>query len=190
MKQYLLASHYIDWDHPEVLACAKSLGSGLYTKNEIAKRCFEFVRDDIEHSGDIKSIHLTAKASEVLFYKTGFCYSKSHLLVALLRANGIPSGLCYQRLSLDGEKPPFSLHSLTALFLEEHGWYRVDARGNKEGVDAQFTPPNERLAFPIAMEGECDFKAIFAEPWSLVTEFLDQGSPNERLPDCEILTSL
>jgi hypothetical protein len=26
-------------------------------------------------------------------------------------------------------------------FLKNHGWYRIDARGNKEGVNAQFSPP-------------------------------------------------
>ncbi|WP_338430147.1 transglutaminase domain-containing protein [Synechococcus elongatus] len=37
----------------------------------------------------------------MLEYRTGYCYAKSHLLVALLRACSIPAGFCYQRLSFD-----------------------------------------------------------------------------------------
>jgi len=35
---------------------------------------------------------VTCKASDVLIYGTGYCYAKSHLLAALLRANAIPAG--------------------------------------------------------------------------------------------------
>jgi len=72
---------------------------------------------------------VTLKASEVLENKTGFCYAKSHLLAAFLRANRIPSGLCYQRLSVYENGPPFCLHGLNAVFLPGIGWYRIDARG-------------------------------------------------------------
>ena len=42
---------------------------------------------------------------------------------------------------------------------------RIDSRGNKEGVDAQFTPPNEKLAFRVRPEfGEIDYETIFIEP--------------------------
>ena len=90
---------------------------------------------------DFGRVEVTCRASDVLAARTGFCYAKSHLLAALLRANGIPAALCYQRLSIDGQGPPFCLHGLNAVHLPEHGWYRIDARGNKPGVDAQFTPP-------------------------------------------------
>ena len=32
------------------------------------------------------------------------------------------------------------LARLNAVYLDEFGWYRCDPRGNKEGVNAQFTP--------------------------------------------------
>jgi hypothetical protein len=56
--------------------------------------------------------------------------------------------------------------------LPEHGWYRVDARGNKPGVDAQFRPPVERLAFAIEIPGEADLPGLFAEPNSAVLDVL------------------
>nr|WP_320193052.1 transglutaminase family protein [uncultured Desulfobacter sp.] len=67
----------------------------------------------------------------VLKYKTGYCYAKSHLLAALLRACNIPAGLCYQRLTIANNKAPFCLHGLNAVYLQRHGWYRIDSRGNK-----------------------------------------------------------
>ena len=107
---------------------------------------------------------VTLKASEVLENKTGLCYAKSHLLAAFLRANRIPSGLCYQRLSIDENAPPFCLHGLIAVFIPEIGWYRIDPRGNKENINAQFDPPVEHLAFTVKLKGEADLLEIWPEP--------------------------
>lgn len=171
-NDFLTRSEFIDCDHPSIRNKAKEIANKQSSKKDIAKACFEFVRDQIKHSNDFQLNPVTCKASDVLKHKTGYCYAKSHLLAALLRANGIPAGLCYQRLTIDDEKPPFCLHGLNAIYLEDHGWYKVDARGNKEGVDAQFTPPIEQLAFPILIEGEIDLPEIYAEPLPQVIEVL------------------
>ncbi|HKX31600.1 MAG TPA: transglutaminase family protein, partial [Blastocatellia bacterium] len=152
-----------------------------------ARRCFEWVRDEIRHTYDYGLTQVTCRASEVLEAGTGICYAKSHLLAALLRANSIPAGFCYQRLSLDDRGERFCLHGLNALFVPEIGWYRVDARGNKPEVDAQFCPPVERLAFRITMDQEADLPEIWPDPLPVVIEAL-QSSPTcdrlwGRLPD-------
>jgi transglutaminase-like putative cysteine protease len=90
----------------------------------------------------------------VLEHGTGLCYAKSHLLAAVLRANGIPAGFCYQRLSRDEPGAPYCLHGLNSVYLPAYGWCPIDARGNKSGVDAQFGPPERRLAFAIQFPGE------------------------------------
>jgi transglutaminase-like putative cysteine protease len=168
MKEYLQVSETIDWQHPEVLACARSLAANHATTSAIAQACFEYVRDEIRHSFDYQANPVTWRASDVLKYKTGYCFAKSHLLAALLRANQIPAGFCYQRLSIDDRGEPYSLHGFNAIHLPEFGWYRVDARGNKVGVNAQFTPPQEQLAFAIKLLDEADFPAILAEPLPLI----------------------
>jgi hypothetical protein len=56
--------------------------------------------------------------------------------------------------------------------LPEIGWYRVDARVNKEGVNAQFTPPIEKLAYKTQLPEEADFQLIFAAPLQIVIEAL------------------
>ncbi len=127
----------------------------------------------------------------MLAHKTGYCYAKSHLLAALLRANGLPAGLCYQRLSVDDKGAPYCLHGLNAVFLKNHGWYRMDARGNKEGVDAQFTPPHEQLAFPIRSAFEADLPEIWAEPLPVVVSVLETYKTYDEvyrnLPDVDLI---
>lgn len=167
-----------------------ALAEGASRSVEIAKRCFEWVRDEIRHSHDHQLNPVTCTASEVLRHRTGYCYAKSHLLAALLRANGIPAGLCYQRLSRDENGPPFCLHGLNAVHLEGLGWYRVDPRGNRDEVDAQFTPPVERLAFAIGVPGEMDLPGIHPDPLPVVMAALRThrtwDALWEHLPDVEV----
>lgn len=174
MKEFLASSLYIDYENEEIAYLARSLALDTSSKSEIAKNCFEWVRDNIKHSADYKLNPVTCKASDVLKFKTGYCYAKSHLLAALLRVNEIPAGLCYQRLTIQNDAPPFCLHGLNAVYLEDIGWYRIDARGNKEGVNAQFTPPLEQLAFDIKLAQECNIPDIFSEPLSVVTDTLEK----------------
>lgn len=191
MDKYLEVSDYIDWTQAEILALAKQLADESDSDVDIAKRCFEWVRDEIKHSWDYQQDPVTCKASEVLKQGTGYCYAKSHLLAALLRANNIPAGLCYQRLSINDDGAPYSLHGLNAVYLKGYGWYRVDARGNKQGIDAQFKPPLEQLAFPINERGEKDFPDILAEPHNSIiaalTQYTSIKDVFENLPDAEAL---
>lgn len=119
--------------------------------------------DEIRHSWDHRLNPVTCSASTVLEHGTGYCYAKSHLLAALLRANGIPAGLCHQCPGIADGRPPYCLHGLNAVHLAGHGWYRIDARGNKPGIDAQFTPPVERLPFPTGLPGEADLPGIHVD---------------------------
>ena len=191
MNKYLESSVYIDWETPEISELAESLSTGASSEENITKNCFEWVRDNIKHSADYKLNPVTCKASDVLKYKTGYCYAKSHLLAALLRANGIPTGLCYQRLSIEDDGAPYSLHGLNAVFLKSHGWYRIDARGNKEGVNAQFSPPHEQLAFLVNLKGEVDLPEIWHEPMPVIVTVLEKyktyGEVYNNLPDIELI---
>jgi transglutaminase-like putative cysteine protease len=87
---YLRVTDVLDWTEPAVQTLARSLGEETGNRLETARRCFEWVRDHIRHSVDFQMNPVTCSASEALRAGTGFCYAKSHLLVALLRANGIP----------------------------------------------------------------------------------------------------
>lgn len=172
LSAYLQPCDYVDFLHPAIQAKAEALRATHADLVDLARASFHFVRDEIPHSWDAQRNPVTLKASEVLEHATGYCYAKSHLLAALLRANGIPAGLCYQRLSLEGNGAPYCLHGLNALWLAETGWCRIDARGNKPGVTAMFTPPVETLAFPLHDPNELDFPFLFAKPLPLIIESL------------------
>jgi hypothetical protein len=48
MNHYLENSHYIDWQHPAVLAKALELSGNETDKVNIVRSCFEFVRTTVE----------------------------------------------------------------------------------------------------------------------------------------------
>jgi len=190
---FLRPAHCIDADHPAVVAQARALAAEATSTQDLVRRCFEFVRDDIRHSSDHGQGPVTCTASDVLRERTGFCYAKSHLLAALLRANGVPTGLCYQRLSMaaSGRGAPYGLHGLNAVWLDEFGWVRLDARGNKPGLSTVFQPPAVSLAYQARAPLERDLPEIWAEPLPVVREVLQSAARIEdvlaRLPDIELL---
>ncbi|MEW5540840.1 transglutaminase-like domain-containing protein [Streptomyces cyaneofuscatus] len=162
---YLAADEVIDHEHPvvrETVAALTREGDDAYT---YARTAFEYVRDTIPHSADSGDPRVTWRASDVLATRNGICYAKSIALTALLRAHAIPAGLCYQRLTDDDGTNPV-VHGLVALRLPGHDrWARVDPRGNKPGVDAQFSLGAERLAWAVREEiGEVDYPALHATP--------------------------
>ena len=175
MEKYLVETEIINFSNEDVYNLARELAKGCKSDEAVAKNCFMYVRDEIRHSGDYKEHITTCKASEVLEHKTGWCYAKAILLAALLRANGIPTAFCYQRLSCsEYEDGIYCLHGLNAVYLQKHGWYKVDARGNKEGVNAEFSPPVEKLAFE-PQENEYDIKEFYSDPLPEVVEALKRN---------------
>jgi hypothetical protein len=66
------------------------------------------------------------------------------------------------------------LHGLNGIYIESLSkWIRVDARGNRGTIDAQFSTDEERLAFPIDHErGEFLHETIYIEPLPSVVEAL------------------
>jgi transglutaminase-like putative cysteine protease len=173
---YLAPSAAIDWQHPSILTQATSLTQGVASVPQQVTVLYEWVRDRISHTCDIGEPRVTCTASEVLHQGHGFCFAKAHLLAALLRSCGIPSGFCYQRLVFDEAQPDrFILHGLNAVYLAElNRWARLDARGNKPGVQAEFCcvgplgqvfDPPEQLAYPIRPPlGEVDYPIIYPQP--------------------------
>ena len=125
-------------------------------------------------------------AYEVLAEGHGICFAKSHLLAALLRCKSIPTGFCYQKLILDDETAPILIyHGLNGVYIKEYKmWIRLDARGNKEGVNAQFSLEREQLAFPIRHEkGEEDGFVIYPAPDIKILEKFKNNKTRTELWD-------
>ncbi|GMK37162.1 hypothetical protein PCCS19_02150 [Paenibacillus sp. CCS19] len=167
LDDYLAVSEEVDYHDPAIVRLSASLSEEGKDTIDFIRRAFEFVRDEIHHSWDLRSDRVTCSASEVLRYREGICYAKSNLLSAILRSAGIPTGFCYQRLTL-GDTPDtgYCIHALNAAYIAELGrWIRFDARGNKPGIEAEFSLHEEKLAFPIRQEyEEVDYPVIYAAP--------------------------
>jgi len=184
LEDYLLELDVVDYSHSLIKKKVNDLFVCSFSEMEIIKIAFEYVRDSIAHSFDIQSSQVTCKASEVLYFGEGICYAKSNLLAAILRSKGIPTGFCYQWLT-KGDTPDsgYCIHALNAVYLNKlKRWIRLDARGNKIGVNAQFSIDEEKLAFPIRKKyDEKDYCIIYAKPNANTITALKQSS------DCNVL---
>ncbi|MEU6377076.1 transglutaminase family protein [Streptomyces sp. NPDC046909] len=171
LSAYLAADEVVDHDHPLVREVAARLARQADDSYAYARLAFEFVRDTIPHSQDSGDLRVTWRASDVLEQGTGICYAKAHALAALLRAEDIPTALCYQLLA-DDDGNGHVVHGLVALRFNG-AWHRQDPRGNKPGVDAQFSLDGERLAWvPDPQSNEVDYPVLYAEPHPAVLSAL------------------
>ncbi|MED1562367.1 transglutaminase [Alkalihalobacillus alcalophilus ATCC 27647 = CGMCC 1.3604] len=167
LVDYTVELNEVNFKNPLIKKINEQLFNRKLTEVEKVEKAFHYVRDQISHSWDIQSQKVTRKASEVLEHGMGICYAKSNLLAAILRREGIPTGFCYQRLTLfDTPEEGFCIHALNAVYIEpEQKWIRLDARGNKEGIDAKFSLDEEKLAFKVRPAiGEIDYKTIYSKP--------------------------
>lgn len=167
ISDYLLELPEVDYSNQIIQEKIGVIFDSSQHDIEKANIAFQFVRDEISHSWDIQGTRVTCLASEVLNHKEGICYAKSHLLAALLRSQGIPTGFCYQRLTLfDTPEKGYCIHALNAVYFKTlKKWVRLDARGNKEGIDAQFSTDVEKLAFLVREEfDEKNYPIIYAKP--------------------------
>ena len=167
IDEYLKYDEIIDYKSEDVMKLADILFQKANNELGFIKMAYEFVRDNISHSADINEDIITCSASEVLKAGHGICFAKSHLLAALLRCKSVPAGFCYQKLILDDETAPVLVyHGLNGVYIKDYEkWIRLDARGNKTGVNAQFSIEIEQLAFSIRPEmGEADSFIVYPDP--------------------------
>lgn len=167
IEEYLQEDDVVDYGNKKVKQLADAHYQETRDEAEYIEKAYEYVRDHIAHSADANENAITCSASEVLEAGHGICFAKSHLLAALLRYKSIPAGFCYQKLILDDETAPVLIyHGFNGVYVKEYKkWIRLDARGNKEGVNAQFSLEKEQLAFPVRPEkGEEDGLVIYPDP--------------------------
>src|SRR5262245_20166397 len=70
---FLRSTDVIDWQHPAVTERARMLREVQVGAVAIARSCFEWVRDEIKHTGDFQLLAVTCAASEVLRELSGYC---------------------------------------------------------------------------------------------------------------------
>ena len=174
---FLQEHKYIDFSSPLIIEKAKQLFNQINIDVEKAKIAFEYVRDEIPHSFDIEAKIITAKASDVLKYQTGICHAKANLLAALLRTQGIPTGMFFQHITLaDDDSLGYCVHCFNAIYVDNH-WIKVDARGNTNGKNALFSLDKPILAFPNRQNyNEFFWPGIYANPHKDTMKMLDNAT--------------
>lgn len=186
IEEYLKSDDVTDHNNAIITELADLIFQRADSEIEFIKAAYEFVRDKISHSADINKDIITCSASEVLKAGHGICFAKSHLLAALLRCKAVPAGFCYQKLILDDEAAPVLVyHGLNGVYIKEcKKWIRLDARGNKAGVNAQFSLNEEQLAYPIRPEkGEEDSSTVYPCPDTKILEKLQNNKTRTELFD-------
>ncbi len=170
----------IDWQTPAVRDTARRLAGAESGDEAKARACYGFVRDEIAHSADAGHDALPCRASEVLAAGTGIGFAKSHLLAALLRASGVPTGFCYQVVRRGEDEPGTVLYGFNGVYLASLGrWIGLDARGNRPGLDAQFSTGEPSLA----VRGEWVYPKVYTRPAQVVVDLLSRNSSLAKIAD-------
>jgi transglutaminase-like putative cysteine protease len=210
LGRYLEDTITIDWQTPTVSDLARRLLAAAESPAAGIERMFRFVRDEITHTFDLdlaagaaadadarsasgaadgfdsKFVRrgISCRASEVLALGHGLCHAKSHLLAALLRFAGHPTGFCYVRL-VDDERPGrFVLHGFNAFYWAPTGsWIPVDARGNRREIasECRFEAPFSLAYVPDTERGETLLPWIFKRPGKRVIDALERAPSIETL---------
>ncbi len=176
-NEFLEKTEYVDHDDPVIKNLAERLKNESADELSLIRNTYYFVRDEIRHSWDAKDRRVTVSASDTLREGVGICWAKANLLAALLRANSIPTGFSYQRLTL-GDTPDtgYCIHAMNTVYVSSlDKWIRLDARGNKEGVSAEFSTDEEILAFEIESEGETDYHDNHSYPDKGLMKVLEES---------------
>ena len=175
--RYLEDTIVVDWQTPEVLAQARTCASGLgetATEMDRIAALFEFVRDQTHDALHLETNAVTCSASQVLRERTGLVFARCHLLVALLRACGIPGGFGYQRLKADRQIT--QLHGFVVVWETTRGaWINLDPFG--ETADEAASRPVWRDGLMRSADGprETTYPTIWARPVRQVVDLLEQA---------------
>ena len=128
-NEYVKRTRLLDYDDPSIQQLVQKRGwNNLSDQTKLIGMVYAFVRDEIAY-GYEKSYSLTA--SQTLGAKRGNCMTKTTLLMALLRAVGIPC--CFHATLVNKIILRGLAKGLAYKFIPEqlpHGWVEIFHKGN------------------------------------------------------------
>jgi len=144
-SKYLEPTYFFDFENSLVQKFVLEVTRNIYNPVEQTKRLFLAVRDQIRYDPyNISLDSSTYQASYCLNTKHGFCLPKANLLIAAVRAIGIPAGiglsdvknhLCTEKMRrMMGGKDIFLHHGYAVIFLENK-WLKLSPAFNIELCD-------------------------------------------------------
>jgi len=139
LNLFLQETYFCDFNEKTIKNLAHSLTENASSDKEKAVVLFDWVRDNILY----RLGNWQKKASETLNEGEGTCTNKANLLIALLRANGIPAG--YGVMKVDGQRyfgaiasptltkfvGKVSTHIYALAYLDKK-WIKCDPSNDKE----------------------------------------------------------
>jgi len=134
-NSYLQSTNLIQSKDRSILEAVRIVIGNSISKNEIARKLFYFIRDDIRYQFIPQFDEINHLASKILSRRRGYCTQKAILFCSMARAAGIPAGIHFFDI-IDHALPPRSKeilktnrlyhHGITSLHLEDN-WIKFDA---------------------------------------------------------------
>jgi len=172
--RYLEDTIVVDWQSARVLERARSLRAGCEAEADRIRVTGAWVRNEIgEPTGGDPDEAVACSASQVLEAGRGLAVARCHLLVALLRASGIPAGFGYQRLRSESAPSGFALHGFVAVWLAGTGVWRLLTVDAGEGEDT--------VREPDLAAGELRFPLVYVRPSKRVVDLLERAGGLEQV---------
>ncbi len=170
MDKYLNPTKLCDCDDTELKEKAKEIIRGTETRKEAALKIFYFVREQISYGMDYADV----KASCTLKKELGFCFTKTNLHIALLRAIGIPARCHYAHLNKELLKDiaprfiyngmPFITHPWPECCLSEE-WLACEALDNEESYKARLRMGIITKEEVPTIDWDGEINLIVHKPW-------------------------
>lgn len=129
LQLYLKPTYFLDYDTEELVDFSTAACAGKVSPTEKAIALYYAVRDQITYNPyDLKYSRTALKASSVLKRQSGYCVSKTILLAAIGRHQGIPCRLGFADVTNHISSPKlreqmgtdlFVYHGYTEMYLNE-----------------------------------------------------------------------
>lgn len=158
LHNYLQATEFLDFDHPQVAAFADATAAESHTPVDKAVALYYAVRDQIRYDPyDLRHSRQAMRASAVLAKGSGYCVAKAVLLAALARRQGIPCRLGFadvtnhlstKRLRDKMGTDLFVFHGYVELWLNQR-WVKATPAFNLSLCE-KFS------VLPLEFDGSCD----------------------------------
>ncbi|MFH0725246.1 MAG: transglutaminase-like domain-containing protein [Pseudomonadota bacterium] len=126
MRDFLMATPFMESDHPDIMRLSADIVSGGERPLEKAQKLVAWVHDNIEK----RPVISVPSALETLKHRQGDCNEHAVLLAAMARASGIPAQVEAGLVYLNGR---FYYHAWNVLFLGR--WITADALMNQMPAD-------------------------------------------------------
>jgi transglutaminase-like putative cysteine protease len=128
MSKYLTPTKYWEVNDPYIIEQANKLLIDQSTLLDVIKNDYQYIIDTLEYdtvkAKDLNSLRIGAKAA--LLGGPSVCMEYSDSMIALLRAQGIPSRAAFGYTNIDLNTEEKISHQWVQIWIPEYGWLSID----------------------------------------------------------------